>query len=167
MKLKRYKMIGKKKFARIPVDFESAKGLFDAAAGNLGKGDDLVGIKPKKGGFYKFFYKVDQKNLYEDYLLIANLAEDEEGCKVEYRFVFDNLMFWYTKILSVLCIVVPVLTAIFAKFSFGKANWLVYVPLAVVALFGMAALFLFNEDKKKAEGILEAFEAFLVNTFND
>ena len=167
MKLKRYKMLGKKRFARVPVDFESAKGLFDAAASNLSKEDSLVCVKPKKGEFYKFFYKVDKKNLYEDYLLIANLAEDEEGGKVEYRFVFDNLMFWYTKILSILCIVVPVLTAIFANFSFGKANLLVYIPLAVVALFGIAALFLFNEDKKKAEGILEAFEAFLVDTFND
>ena len=43
------------------------------------------------------------KNLYENYLLIANLAEDDEGAKVEYRFVFDNFMFWYTKILSLLC----------------------------------------------------------------
>lgn len=167
MRLKRYKMLGKKKFARLLVDYDSAKGLFDAAAANLTKSDALVCVKPKKSDFYKFCYKVDNKNLYEDYLLFVNIAEDDEGAKVEYRFVFDNLMFWYTKILSILCIVVPILTAIFAKFSFGKANLLVYIPLAIIALFGIIALFLYNEDKEKAEGILETFENFLVDTFND
>lgn len=167
MKLKRYKMLSKKKFARVPVDYDSAKGLFNAAAENLDKTDALVCVKPKKGDFYKFYYKVDKKNLYEDYLLIANLAEDDEGCKVEYRFVFDNFIFWYTKILSVLCAVVPILTAIFAKISFGKANWLVYLPLAIIAIFGIVGLFLFNEDKEKAQNILDTFETFLVDTFND
>ena len=167
MKIKRYKMLSKKKFARLPVDFDSAKGLFDSKAENLSKSDSLICVKPKNGDFYKFFYKVDDKNLYENYLLIANLKEDEEGAKAEYRFVFDNLMFWYTKILAILCIIAPVLTAIFAKFSFGKANLLIYIPLAIVAIFGVIALFLFNEDRKKAEGILDAFENFLVDTFND
>ncbi len=167
MRLKRYKMLGKKKFARLPVDYNSAKGLFDAAAANLAKSDELVCIKPKKSDFYKIFYKVDNKNLYENYLLFVNIAEDDEGAKVEYRLVFDKLMFWYTKILSILCMLIPVLTAIFAKFSFGKANLLVYIPLAIIALFGIVALFLYNEDEKKAKGILEAFENFLVHTFDD
>lgn len=167
MEQKRYKLLEKKHFARLPVDLESAKGLFDTAASHLGKKDSLVCVKSKKEDFYKFYYRLNNKNLYENYLLIVNFVEDEEGGKVEYDFAFDKVMFWYTKILSMLCIIVPILTAIFAKFSFGKANALVYIPLAIVALFGLAALFLFNEDRKKAEGIIEAFEAFLVDTFNN
>ena len=167
MKLKRFKMLSKKKFARLPVGFDVAKNLFNSKADELNKKVNLVCVKPKNSEFYKFYYKVDEKNLYENYLLIANLAEDEEGAKVEYRFVFDNFMFWYTKILSLLCLIVPVLTAIFAKFSFGKANLLVYIPLAIIAVFGAVSLLVFKENKNKAEDILSAFENFLIDTFND
>lgn len=165
--MKRFKVIGKKRFARLPYDIITANKKLVRAVNSLDKNGDMVCIKPKSGKYYRFYQKLDGKTLFENFLIIADITADSEGTKIEYRYVFDMISYITTRLLSVLCVLVPIITGLIAGFVYKKTNFLVYLPLAVVALIGVGSFYFFREDRQKADPMVERFERFLVETFND
>jgi len=167
---KRYKSVGKKRFVILgnPKP-EVEKELVISLKQNSSK-SKIVGNINHKTGVIKLYYKASEKrgDIYENYCLLAEVLEETEGTsKIEYSFVFDFGIWVYTKVLALLCILIPIVSSLLAFFVYDFRTPLVFIPLALVAAFGAFSFFVFKEKQSSVRPIIGEFEKLLVDTFEE
>lgn len=165
----RYKLIGKKKNALLDLPYETVLDTFEEALCDSSS-SRLVGSVDRESGIFKIEYKMDgnENDVYENYCMLVQLKEHDNGTKIEYAFVFDRMLYWYTKILSVICFLLPLSATalIFFKFKLHSAiHLLLYVPLLLIALFGLFSLFGYREKKNDVKPMVGEFEQMLLGLF--
>ena len=103
--------------------------------------------------------------------MLVEVSEQPDGTtKIEYAYVYDRLMSWYTKILSIICFAVPCAAAalVFFKFQLRTLPYLaVYIPLLLIAAFGLFSLFGYKEKKQDIKPMVKEFEELLMSAFSD
>lgn len=167
----RYKLIGKRRRALLDLPYDEVIDTFEnALSGN--EDSRLSGSVNRDTGVFKIEYKIaDRKNdTYENYCMLVELKPTEGGTKIEYAFVYDRLISWYTRILSVICFLVPLaaILTIFLKFELKELVHLaIYIPLGLISAFGVFSLFGYKESKSKVKPMVKEFEALLMSAFSD
>ena len=167
----RYKLIGKRRRALLDLPYDEVIDTFEKAlSGN--EDSRLSGSVNRDTGVFKIEYKIaDRKNdTYENYCMLVELKPTEGGTKIEYAFVYDRLISWYTRILSVICFLVPLaaILTIFLKFELKELVHLaIYIPLGLISAFGVFSLFGYKEKKSKVKPMVKEFETLLMSAFSD
>ena len=167
----RYKLIGKRRRALLDLPYDEVLDTFENALSD-DENSRLSGSVNRDTGVFKIEYKIaDRKNdTYENYCMLVELKPTEGGTKIEYAFVNDRLISWYTRILSVICFLVPLaaILTIFLKFELKELVHLaIYIPLGLISAFGVFSLFGYKESKSKVKPMVKEFEAFLMSAFSD
>lgn len=168
----RYKQVGKKRHAVLEMPFEEVMNTFENAFAGA-EGTRLVSSVNRETGVFKIEYKfrADKRDTYESYCLLVEVTEIEEGMtKIEYVFVYDRLISTYTKILSAICFAVPVGAAALVYFKFmmrSPIHLALYIPLLLIALFGLFSLFCYKERRSDVEPMVTEFEQLLVSSFEE
>ena len=167
----RYKLIGNRRRALLDLPYDEVLDTFENALSD-DENSRLSGSVNRDTGVFKIEYKIaDRKNdTYENYCMLVELKPTEGGTKIEYAFVYDRLISWYTRILSVICFLVPLaaILTIFLKFELKELVHLaIYIPLGLISAFGVFSLFGYKESKSKVKPMVKEFEAFLMSAFSD
>ena len=167
----RYKLIGKRRRALLDLPYDEVLDTFENALSD-DENSRLSGSVNRDTGVFKIEYKIaDRKNdTYENYCMLVDLKPTKGGTKIEYAFVYDRLISWYTRILSVICFLVPLaaILTIFLKFELKELVHLaIYIPLGLISAFGVFSLFGYKESKSKVKPMGKEFEAFLMSAFCD
>lgn len=168
----RYKQVGKKRHAVLEMPLEEVMNTFENTFANA-EGTRLVSSVNRETGVFKIEYKfrADKRDTYESYCLLVEVTEIEEGMtKIEYVFVYDRLISIYTKILSAICFAVPVGAAALVYFKFmmrSPIHLALYIPLLLIALFGLFSLFCYKERRSDVEPMVTEFEQLLVSSFEE
>ncbi len=168
---KRYKVIGKKRYAKLQMPIEQVLDIFEDALSNANEGTRLCGTVNRENGVFRIEYKISssKKYTYENYCMLVTLAETEDGgTKIEYAFVYDRFMSSYTALLSIICFLVPLSAALFIYFYYQlrSASYLaIYIPLLLVSSFGVFSLIGYKEKKSDVKPMINEFEHFLVSAF--
>lgn len=167
----RYKLLGKRKHALLDLPYEEVLDTFEKAL-EESKDSSLSGSVNRETGVFKIEYKIpNHKNeTYENYCMLVEIKETSNGVKIEYAFVYDRLISWYTRILSIICFLVPLGAAafIFLKFQLKEPiHLLVYLPLLLISGFGIFSLFGYCEKKSKVKPMVKDFEEMLLSAFED
>lgn len=165
----RYKLIGKKKSAVLDLPYETVLESFEDALCN-DSDSRLSGSVNRESGIFRIEYKMEnnENDVYENYCMLVQLKESNEGTKIEYAFVFDRMLYWYTKILSVICFLLPLSAAALIYFKFNLhslIHLLLYVPLILISLFGVFSLFGYREKKSDVQPMVGEFEQMLMGLF--
>lgn len=169
----RYKVIGKKKFAKLDMSYDEVLDKFEEALCNVSEESRLAGSIDRDTGVFKIEYKVNpkKKDAYETYCLLVQVKGKPDGTtKIEYAFVFDRFIYWYTKLLSLICFAVPLAAAGFVYFKFQMRELMhlaLYIPLLLISAFGMFSLIGYREKKSDVEPMVEEFEQLLVSAFEE
>jgi hypothetical protein len=166
----RYKLIGKKRHALLDLPKDAVFDIFEKA---LCESCDsrLVGSYDSGAEIFKIEYKVDhgKKEAYETYLMLVEVSQTNDGTRIEYAFVYDKLLSWYTKILSIICFAVPLIASglVFFKFQLHSLIHLaIYIPLLLISSFGLFSLFGYKEDKEDIKPMVKEFEQLLMDSFS-
>ena len=167
----RYQLIGKRRRALLDLPYDEVIDTFENALSD-DENSRLSGSVNRDTGVFKIEYKIaDRKNdTYENYCMLVDLKPTKGGTKIEYAFVYDRLISWYTRILSVICFLVPLaaILTIFLKFELKELVHLaIYIPLGLISAFGVFSLFGYKESKSKDMPMVKEFEAFLMSAFSD
>lgn len=168
---KRYKVLGKRRRALLDLPYEEVLDTFENALSDE-NGSRLVGSVNRETGVFKLEYKIveDKNDTYENYCMLVDLKPTNSGTKIEYAFVYDRLISWYTRILSIICFLVPLaaMLTILLKFNFTDVIHLaIYIPLFLISVFGIFSLFGYKESKSKVKPMVKEFEELLISSFDD
>ncbi len=167
----RYKLIGKRKHALLDLPYEEVLDTFEKALQDS-QSSNLSGSVNRETGVFKIEYRMPKhkNDTYENYCMLVEIKETGKGVKIEYAFVYDRLMSWYTRIMSIICFLIPLAAAafIYLKFEFKELIHLaVYVPLLLISAFGLLSLFIYNEKKSRVKPMVKEFEEMLLKAFED
>lgn len=169
----RYKVIGKKRFAKLGMPYEEVLDTFENAIANLPEDSRLVGSVNRETGVFKIEYKLDpnKKDTFETYCILVQVKDKgDETTKIEYAFVYDRFISWYTRILSAVCFAVPLGAASLAYFYFKMQEMVhltLYAPLLLISAFGLFSLLAYNEKKEAVQPMVKDFEQLLISTFDE
>ena len=168
---KRYKVLGKRRRAILDLPYEEVLNTFENALSDE-NGTRLSGSVNRETGIFKLEYKIveDKNDTYENYCMLVGLKPTNGGTKIEYAFVYDRLISWYTRILSIICFLVPLaaMLTISLKFNFTEVIHLaIYIPLFLISLFGIFSLFGYKESKSKVKPMVKEFEQLLISAFDE
>lgn len=168
---KRYKVLGKRRRAILDLPYEEVLNTFENALSDE-NGTRLSGSVNRETGIFKLEYKIveDKNDTYENYCMLVGLKPTNGGTKIEYAFVYDRLISWYTRILSIICFLVPLaaMLTILLKFNFTEVIHLaIYIPLFLISLFGIFSLFGYKESKSKVKPMVKEFEQLLISAFDE
>lgn len=169
----RYKVIGKKRFAKLDMPYDEVLDTFENAIANLSADSRLVGSVDRETGVFKIEYKLDpQKNdTFETYCILVQIKDKGDGTtKIEYAFVYDRFISLYTRILSAICFLVPLAAAGLVYFYFKMRELMhltLYIPLMLISAFGLFSLIAYNEKQEAAEPMVKDFEELLVSAFEE
>ena len=168
---KRYKVLGKRRRAILDLPYEEVLNTFENALSDE-NGTRLSGSVNRETGIFKLEYKIveDKNDTYENYCMLVGLKPTKGGTKIEYAFVYDRLISWYTRILSIICFLVPLaaMLTILLKFNFTEVIHLaIYIPLFLISLFGIFSLFGYKESKSKVKPMVKEFEQLLISAFDE
>ena len=169
----RYKLIGKKRHAVLDIPYEQVLDAFEDSLSEFDESSRLSGSIDRETGIFKIEYKLDssKKEVYETYCLLVQVKETMDGMtKIEYAFVFDRLIAWYTRILSLICFAVPLASAALVYFKFQLhelIHLLIYVPLLLISAFGIFSLAAYREKREEIKPIIKEFEQLLMDNFNE
>ncbi len=150
------------------MPYETAKEMFDNAIFERKNEFPLQITVDPKSEIYKVFYKISNRkgDIYENYCLLAEFKEKGENLtEIEYAFVYDKLMANYTRFLSLLCVVAPILSTLLAYYRFNFTNFWLYIPVGLICIFGIVTLFFFKEKKENAAAVVSEFEKMLSKVF--
>lgn len=169
----RYKLIGKKKHAILDLPYDEVLNTFEKALCNNDPDSRLSGSVNRETGIFKIEYKISERknDYYENYCLLVEITEAEDGdTRIEYAFVYDRLVSLYTKFLSVICFLVPLVAALFIYFKFELKDLVhlaLYIPLLLISAFGVFSLFGYNERKEQVKPMIKEFEHLLISSFDE
>ncbi len=170
----RYKLLGKKKRAVLDMPYSEVLNTFEDALVNSPAAEKLTGTVDRDSGIFKVEYKIsDRKNdVYENYCMLAEISEKKDGTtKIEYAFVYDRFLSWYTKFLSFICFIVPLVAALVVYFKFNldftkPLHLILYIPLLLISSFGVFSLFGYKEKQESVKPMVKQFEEMLVSAFD-
>ncbi len=169
----RYKLIGKKKHAIVDIPYAEVLDVFEEALTASDPSSKLTGSVNRETGVFKIEYKISgrKNDVYENYCLLVEIKETKDGgTRIEYAFVFDRFISWYTKLLSVICFLVPLAAALIVYFSFELKeliHLIMYVPLLLISAFGIFSLFGYKEKKSSVKPMVKEFEKLLISLFDE
>lgn len=169
----RYKVIGKKRFAKLQMPYNTVLDIFEEALCNTDEESRISGSVNRETGIFKIEYKVDpqKKDTFETYCMLVQVKrKSAEETKIEYAFVFDRFIYWYTKILSVVCFLIPLAAAALVYFMFEMrelSHLVLYIPLLLISAFGMFSLLGYREKKASVEPMVQEFEEMLISAFDE
>ncbi len=169
----RYKQVGKKRHAILDMPYNEVMSIFEKALNNKGDNSRLVATVNRDNGVFKIEYKIraDKRDAYETYCMLVEVSElEDKMTKIEYVFVYDRVINLYTRILSAVCFIVPVASAslVYFKFSMREIIHLaLYIPLLLIAAFGLFSLFGYKERRSDVEPMITEFEQLLVSAFEE
>ncbi len=166
----RYKVLGKRRCAMLDLPYEEVLDTFEDVLSDENK-SRLSGSVNRETGVFRLEYKIvkDKNDTYENYCMLVDLKATEDGTKIEYAFVYDRLISWYTRIMSIVCFLFPIVAmlTIFFKFNLTDPIHLaIYIPLLLISLFGVFSLFGYKEKKSKVKPMVKEFEELLMAAFN-
>lgn len=169
---KRYKILGKRRRAILDLPYDEVLVAFEDA---LASAEDsrLSGSVNRETGVFKLEYKITEgkNDTYENYCTLVELKPTKNGgTKIEYAFVYDRLISWYTRLMSIICFLVPLgaMLYIFLKFRLTELIHLaIYIPLMLISLFGVFTLFGYKEKQSMVKPMVKEFEELLMSVFND
>lgn len=166
----RYRLIGKKRHAVLDLPYETVIDTFERALCEADASSRLVGSFDADSGIFKIEYRIaaGKKEVFETYLMLVEVKQIENGTRIEYAFVYDRLLNWYTRILSVICFAVPLAASslVFFKFQLrSPVHLAIYAPLLLISLFGLFSLFGYTEKKEKIKPMISEFEQLLISSF--
>lgn len=167
----RYKLIGKRKHAVLDLPYDKVIDTFKSALCD-GENSRLSGSVDRNTGIFKIEYKIPgrKNDTYENYCMLVEIKETDSGTRIEYAFVYDRLISWYTRFLSVICFLVPLAAMMIIYFRFdlrAPLHLLIYVPLLLISAFGAFSLFGYKEKKSSVKPMVKEFENLLISSFND
>lgn len=168
----RYKVLGKKKHAILDTPYDEALSVFEDALCNTREVSRLVGSVDRETGVFKIEYMMsaDGRDVYENYCMIAELSrESNGGTRIDYVFVYDRLLSWYTRILSFICFAVPLASSLLIYFKFrlrSAVHLALYIPLLLISAFGIFSLFGYREKRASVEPMVNEFEQLLIEVFD-
>lgn len=168
----RYKLIGKKKHAILDLPYDEVLDTFEKMLCTDDPDSRLSGSVNRETGVFKIEYKISENknDCYENYCLLVEITEMEDGdTRIEYAFVYDRLISLYTKFLSVICFLVPLVAALFIFFKFELKDLVhlaLYIPLLLISSFGLFSLFGYNESKDRVKPMIKEFERMLIASFD-
>lgn len=167
----RYKVLGKRRRAILDLPYEEVLNTFENALSDE-NGSRLVGSVNRETGVFKLEYKIleDRNDTYENHCMLVDLKPTNSGTKIEYAFVYDRLISWYTRILSIICFLVPLVAMLTILFKFQLTSFVhlaIYIPLFLISVFGVFSLFGYKESKFKVQPMVKEFEQLLMSAFND
>ena len=168
----RYKLIGKRKHAVIDLPYSEVLDAFEEALCDPNN-SKLSGSVNRDTGVFKIEYRISsgKNDVYENYCMLVELNETEDGgTKIEYAFVFDRLVNFYTNFLSVICFIVPLLASLVVYFKFALRNPIhlaLYIPLLLISAFGIFSLFGYREHKENVKPMIKEFEKMLIALFDE
>ncbi len=168
----RYKQVGKKRHALLDIPYDEVMDTFENALANSNE-SRLVASINHENGIFKIEYKLraDKKDTYETFCLLVEVIELDDGMtKIEYVFVYDRVMSWYTKALSIICFAVPLSAAALVYFKFAMREMIhlaLYIPLLLIAGFGIFSLFGYKERRSDIEPMVTEFEKLLISVFEE
>ncbi len=169
----RYKLMGKKKHAILDMPYNEVLDVFEEALSNSDRSSKLLGSVNRETGVFKIEYKLSSRknDVYENYCMLVEIKETEDGgTRIEYAFVYDRFISWYTKILSVICFLVPLIAALTVYFKFELKELVhlaLYVPLLLISAFGVFSLFGYKEKKSSVKPMVKEFENMLIALFDE
>lgn len=169
----RYKVMGKKRFAKLDMPYETVLDTFEEAIGNLDEDSRLVGSVDRESGMFKIEYRIDEekKDTFETYCILVQVKDKGDGTtKIEYAFVFDRFICWYTRILSAVCFAAPLAAAalVFFKLQLRELLHLIlYIPLLLISAFGLFSLLGYREKRQAVEPMVKEFEELLISAFEE
>ncbi len=168
----RYKLLGKCRHAVLDLPLNEVSEMFENALCSS-ENTRLSGSVNSNTGVFKIEYKIPgrKNDTYENYCMLVELFEtDDGGTRIEYAFVYDRLLSWYTRILSVICFIVPLAAALIIYFRFALTepkHLLVYIPLLLISAFGVFSLFGYKEKMSSVKPMVKDFEKMLIAAFGD
>ncbi len=169
----RYKLLGKKKHAIVDIPYSEVLDVFEDALTSADPSSKLTGSINRETGIFKIEYKISgRKNeVYENYCMLVEIKETKDGgTKIEYAFVYDRFISWYTKLLSIVCFLVPLAAALTVYFAFELKNLIhlfLYIPLLLISAFGVFSLFGYKEKKSSVKPMVKEFEKLLISLFDE
>ncbi len=169
----RYKLIGKKKHAMIDIPYTEVLDVFEDALSASDPSSKLSGSVNRETGIFKIEYKISgrKNDVYECYCMLVEITETENGgTRIEYAFVYDRFISWYTKFLSIVCFLVPLVAALIVYFKFELKDLIhlaLYVPLLLISAFGVFSLFGYKEKKSSVKPMVKEFEKLLISLFDE
>lgn len=167
----RYKLLGKKRHAVLDLPYNEVLDTFEKALVNTD--GSLCGSVDRETGVFKIEYRVEpnKKDVYETYCMLVSLKKvDDEKTRIDYGFMFDRFLNLYTRILSLICFLVPLMAAafFFLKFHLSSPKTLfLYIPLLLISAFGLFSFIAYKEKKEEAVKMVKEFEELLISAFND
>ncbi len=168
----RYKQVGKKRHAMLDMPYDEVMNIFEKALGS-NKESRLAASVDRQSGVFKIEYKLraDKKDTYETYCMLVEVIELPDGMtKIEYVFVYDRVISWYTRILSLVCFAVPLSASALVFFKFQMRDMIhlaLYIPLLLIAAFGIFSLFGYKERRSDIEPMVREFEQLLISAFEE
>lgn len=169
----RYKIIGKKRFAKLDMSYDEVLDAFEQALCKADNGSRLSGSVDRETGVFKIEYKINPKKneTFETYCMLVQVKDKGDGItKIEYAFVFDRFICWYTRILSLICFAVPLAAASLVYFRFMMRELVhlaLYIPLLLISAFGLFSLIGYKESRAAVYPMVKDFEELLVSAFDD
>lgn len=169
----RYVVLGKKRQAVLDIPYETALETFEQALCFPGENSRLSGSVNHETGVFRVDYSLEEGSdeIYENYCLLVELKPLEDGyTKIEYAFVYDRLLSWYTKFLSLVCFAVPLAATMLVYFKFelrSLVHLALYIPLLLISSFGIFSLFCYREKRKNVRPMVKEFEELLINSFEE
>lgn len=168
----RYKLIGKCKHAILDLPYTEVSNIFEKMLCD-NEGSRLLGSVNRNTGVFKIEYKIPgrKNDTFENYCMLVEINEmPDGGTRIEYAFVYDRLISWYTRFLSVICFLVPLAAALIIYFKFELKeliHLLIYIPLLLISSFGVFSLLGYKEKKQSVKPMVKEFERLLMEAFND
>ncbi len=168
----RYKLIGKVKRAVLDLSYEEVLNTFESALLSYSKNSRLSGSVNRETGSYKIEYKIfdNKKSVYENYCMLVEITETDDGsATIEYAFVYDRAISWYTRILSLICFAVPMASSILIYTYFNMRSLIhlaVYIPLLLISAFGVFSFIGYKEKKENVMPMVKEFEKMLIDVFD-
>lgn len=168
----RYKVIGKKRHAVLDLPYGEVLDTFEEVLCDSGEVSRLTGSVNRETGVFKIEYKISagKRDVYENYCMLVQLREtDNGGTRIDYAFVYDRLLSWYTRILSLICFAVPLAATLMIYFMFelrSPIHLALYIPLLLISAFGLFSLFGCREKCDSVKPMVKEFEQLLINAFD-
>lgn len=169
----RYKLIGKKRQAILDLPYEQVLDIFENALCDSLEHSRLSGSINRETGVFKIEYKLSAQGgeVYENYCMLVEVkALDNGNTKIEYAFVYDRVLSWYTRFLSLICFAVPLAAALLVYFKFmlrSPIHLSIYVPLLLISAFGVFSLISYKEKCENVKPMVKEFEQLLITAFNE
>lgn len=157
----------------LEMPYDTVLDTFEEALCNTDSDSRLIGSLDRETGVFKIEYRVTpgKNDTFETYCMLVQVKDKGDGTtKIEYAFVHDRLISVYTKLLSIICFIVPLVAASLVYFKFELRELIhlaLYIPLLLISAFGVFSLLGYREKSGDIKPMVKEFEQLLVSAFEE